>query len=93
MADRIGKGFVVWPKAVLGVPTALAFDFGLKMRMLYRSCCLLFHRCEDVLSSHKKTVFSDPCIDKRFLSVLDFAALSNNGGRFLVVPSAVMFCC
>lgn len=48
----------------------------------YRACYLLSHRCEDVLSGHKRTVFNDPSIDKRFSSVLDFAALRMVGGYY-----------
>jgi len=74
---------VICSKIALGVPTASAFDFGLKMRLLYRACYLLSHRCEDVLNGREKNVFSDPCIDdKRFSIALDFAALRMAGGYY-----------
>ncbi|MBA7530961.1 hypothetical protein ES705_23172 [subsurface metagenome] len=79
-------GAALCSKIALGVPTASAFDFGLKMRILYRACCLLSHRCEDVLRGHKKTVFNDPGIDKRFSSALGFAALRTVGGSVLCRP-------
>ncbi|MBA7528186.1 hypothetical protein ES705_20369 [subsurface metagenome] len=51
-------GAALCSKIALGVPMALTFDFGLKMRLLYRACYLLFCRCGDVLVERKKTVFS-----------------------------------
>lgn len=80
---------MVCSKIALGVPTALNFDFCLKMRLLYRACCLLSCRCGDVLVGREKTVFSDPCIDD---TVFDCPGLrsAKSGGRLL--PSAVFFC-
>ncbi|MBA7536646.1 hypothetical protein ES705_28910 [subsurface metagenome] len=75
-------GAALCSKIALGVPMALTFDFGLKVKILYRACYLLSHRCEDVLSGHKRTVFNDPSIDKRFSSALDFAALRMVGGYY-----------
>ncbi|MBA7605254.1 hypothetical protein ES703_12384 [subsurface metagenome] len=55
-----------------------------------RLVTVLMLRCEDVRSGHKKTVFNDPSIDKRFSSALDFAALRTAGGLLGLLSRSIL---